>query len=261
MPEINVSVGGLMKKTKEEEIKTSDVGEEIEYSDEAAEEAVEFVPAQQLVGSDSFESTEEIAVTDVGTYGDHLVEGISVESNVKKAVKYVKIPEKVAKYIFAVLYIIVGALCVAIPERIEYSLPYIVGGGLAAISLFNFIFAIITKEYRSAESNKTASSVIFIGLSVMIIIEHEWAHTFIPIVWGVIGLFEGGHAFNLAIARICKGLRPSYYIVKGIIELVVAFLLLYRPEQYGELHIIVFGVSLIIDGVTTAPFINKFLTR
>lgn len=222
-----------------------------------AANGAESIVADALVGGEE----EAAVVTDIGSCGDFLVEEFSVEANVRRASKYIRIPEKVAAYLFSLIYMAVGALCVAIPEKIEVVLPYIVGGILGAGALVQFIFAIITKEYKSMRSNKTASSLILIGLSIMIIIEHEWAHTFIPIVWGVIGLCEAAHAFNHALSRISRGMRPSYYIVKGIIEVVVAFLLLYKPEQYGELHIIVFGVSLILDGIAAMPVVKKFTER
>lgn len=239
--------------TEEEKEKTQ--------SDEVEEEVV-VSDAHELVGGDSdFVDDETAATAEVGSYSDLLIDSFSVESHVQKMVKYVRVPEKVAQYLFAALYLVVGVLCVVIPEKIEFALPYIVGGGMAAAALVTFIFALVTKEYRSTHTNKTAMSFILLGLSVMIILEHEWAHTFIPIVWGVLGLFEGAHAFNHALSRLSRGMRSSYYIIKGITEVVVAFLLLYRPEQYGELHIIVFGVSLILDGITTLPFIKKFLSR
>lgn len=240
----------------EEEDAVEDVTEEIA---DGAEESAEEIPAQMLVGGADEEG--EIAASDIGTYGDLIVEELSVETNVRKVTRFTKVPEKVIQYIFAVLYLAVGALCIAMPHGIEYALPYIVGAGMAAYALVQFIFAIVQKEYRKSNSNRTASALIIAGLSVMIIIDHEWAHTFIPIVWGILGLCEGAHAFNLAISRISHGLRAEYYVIKGIIEVVVAFLLLYKPEEYGELHIIVFGVSLIIDGITIMPFVKKFLTR
>jgi len=220
------------------------------------------VEAHTLVGEEpSEEALEEVSITDFGTYGDRIIDDFSVESQAKSANKHVKIPETAAKYVLSVLYIALGAVCAAIPARIESVLPYVVGGGLLAISLVRFIFAIIEKEYRNTKSNRTASALILIGLSVMILIEHEWAHTFIPIVWGVLGLCEGAHAFNHALSRISRGMRSSYYIIKGIVEVAVAFLLLYKPEEYGELHIIVFGVSLIIDGITTLPALKKLFTK
>lgn len=252
----------LPQNTAEEAAEPEEAVIQAEYGDVYEEEYSTFSDAQQLIGAeDEHAKGEAAAASDVGSYGDYLIEEFSVESNVKKVIKYAKIPEKVAHYLLAVLYLTVGVLCVAIPHHIEFALPYIVGGGMAAVALVTFIFAIVTKEYRSTFTNKTAMSVILMGLSVMIILEHDWAHTFIPIVWGVIGLFEGAHAFNHALSRISRGMRSAYYIIKGVTEVAVAFLLLYRPEQYGELHIIVFGVSLMIDGITTVPFIKNFVSR
>lgn len=202
-----------------------------------------------------------VAAADLGTFGDGIVEGFSVESNAQKVSKIIKIPESVAKYFIGVVYIALGVVCAVIPEKIEFALPYVVGSLLGVIAVVRFIYAIVEKEYISTQSNKTASSLILLGVSIMIFVEHEWAHTFIPIVWGVWGLFEGAHAFNHAFSRIARHKQFIYYLIKGITEVVVAFLLLYEPEQYGELHIIVFGISLILDGIVILPFVHKFVTR
>lgn len=229
--------------------------EEYSYTGYASEE--DFA-AQSLVGDDA---QSEIAAGEATAYGDFILEEYSAESTAKKVSKYIRLPENLAKYVLAAIYLAVGLVCVIIPHDVESVLPYIVGGMLAAVALARFVFAIIEKEYRSTHSNKTASSLILMGLSVMILLEHDWAHTFIPIVWGVIGLAEGAHAFNHALSRISRGMRSAYYIIKGIVEVVVAFLLLYKPEEYAELHIIVFGVSLILDGITVMPIVKKFVAR
>lgn len=207
------------------------------------------------------EIEDETIRDDLGTFGDKVVDTVSLETNVEEVCKHTKLPEVAAKYIMGLVYIVLGAVCAAIPHAIESILPYIVGGILGVFSIVRFIFAMIDKEYEHTHSNKTASSIIMLGVSIMIIIEHEWAHSFIPTVWGVWGLFEGAHAFNHAFARIAKHRRYFFYLVKGVIEIVVAFLLLYDPNQYGEFHIIVFGVSLIFDGVIALPAVHKFLAR
>lgn len=203
----------------------------------------------------------EAMTEDVGTIGDKLIDDVSLEANVASICKRTKLSRTVAKYIMGLTYIILGAVCIAIPKMIEDVLPYIVGSVLGVFAILRFIFAIIDKEYKHTNSNKTSSSLIMIGVSVMILVEHEWAHTFIPTVWGVWGLFEGAHAFNHALSRIANHERFFYFLTKGIIEVVVAFLLLYEPHQYGELHIIVFGISLVLDGLVALPFIHKFVTR
>lgn len=255
-------VGGSVAEDAEENTGRAEEVIEATYGEVPEDEYSTFLPQPEYAHVvDGGEGEIAVAAADIGSYGDYLIEEFSVEANVHKVSKYTKMPQKVAAYMMAVVYLAVGVLCAVIPSRIEHSLPYIVGGALCLMSVVQFVFAIVRKEYKSTESNKTASSLIMLGLSVMIIIEHDWAHTFIPIVWGVLGLFEAAHAFNHALSRISRGMRSAYYIIKGIIELAVAFLLLYKPEQYGELHIIVFGVSLIIDGITTVPVIKKFVAK
>ncbi|MGN0804868.1 MAG: DUF308 domain-containing protein [Candidatus Coproplasma sp.] len=207
------------------------------------------------------EEEEEVTVDGLGTYGDVLVHQMSIESNVKKVHEGFKINESVVAYIMAVLYVIAGVACVIFPHEIEHVLSYVVGGAMLLGSIVQFIVAIITKEYKKTNTNKTAWSVIVMGLSVMILLLPEWGHNFVIIIWGILGLFEGARAFNHALARISRGMRCSYYIIKGIVEVSIAFLLLYDSTKYGELHIIVFGVSLALDGITVMPFWKKILDK
>lgn len=201
-----------------------------------------------------------------GGYGDVLIEGFSAENNVPKVARVTGLPEGTVNYLFAAIYFIVGVLCVAITEQIASVLPYIVGGMMILIGLIQFIVAIIKREYRQIKTNKTATSLIIIALGAMILVEHinsnEWAITFISIVWGILGLFEGAHAFNHAFKRIAEGERCVYYIIKGLIECVVAFMLLYQPVDHDihHFHIIVFGINLIFDSITMIPKIKNFLS-
>jgi uncharacterized membrane protein HdeD (DUF308 family) len=132
---------------------------------------------------------------------------------------------------------------------------------MAAIGLGQFIFAIKTKEYVHTNSNKTAMSLILMALAVLILIEKSSADTIIAIAWGFLGLLEGAHAFNHAFSRIARSERCSYYLVKGIIEAVLAFMLLYDPVNHLQLHIFVFGINLIFDAVTMFPPIKNYLSK
>lgn len=218
------------------------------------------VTATEAAVIQSAETTEE-TIRDLDTFDDNFLEAISAESNIEAVCKRTKLSAVFVKYFMGIVYIVLGAVCAAIPKQIESVLPYIVGSIVGTFAIIRFVFAMIDKEYEHTHSNKTASSIIMLGVSIMILIEHEWAHSFIPTVWGVWGLFEGAHAFNHAFARIAKHRRFFFYLVKGVIEVIVAFLLLYEPQKYGELHIIVFGVSLIFDGLIALPAVHKFLTR
>lgn len=203
----------------------------------------------------------EHAMADAVRSGDFIIEEFSPQTNARAVEKIAHLKEDTILYLLSAVYIIVGALCVSITSHMTFALPYIVGAMMAVVGVVRFVFAIKSREYVHTESNKTASSLILMALSVLILLDSAWASVFIPTVWGILGLFEGAHAFNHAFSRIARGMRSAYYIVKGIAELVFAFLLLYDPLHHIDLHLIIFGVQLIFRGVTAIPALKKRLSK
>jgi uncharacterized membrane protein HdeD (DUF308 family) len=195
--------------------------------------------------------------TIANSYGDFVVEEFSTTSLAPHFTKLVKLPHNLTSYLFAVIFVTFGILCVAITAKVQLAFPYIVGGVMIFYGLVKLVVGIINKEYREEHTNGTIASVIFIALGIMIIVEdYDWDMVFIAVVWGVIGLIEGAHALKRAFDKILKGQRCVYYILKGCVELVLAFLLLHDFEHIST-HIIVFGVQLIFDGITMLPQVRR----
>lgn len=202
-----------------------------------------------------------------GSYGDFIVEEFSAEHNVSRVAEFTRLPANTATYIVAAVYFIVGVLCVSITRSVTEILPYIVGGMMVLLGTVRFISAIIHKEYRQIKTNKTATSLILAALGIMILVQqfddsNDSAVMLISIVWGILGLFEGAHAFNHAFKRIANSERCVYYLIKGIIECVVGFMLLYQPDSHDAhfFHVVVFGANLIFDAITMIPQVKTFLT-
>lgn len=238
---------------------------EVKKNTAAEEQVISYSECEEVFDAGEVKYTE-LREEEAESYGDVIIEEFSAESNVPRLSRITRIPENVMLYIFAVVYLVVGVVCVAIPEHVASVLPYIVGGMMIVIGLAQFIVAVIRKEYKQIKTNRTATSLIIVALGIMIFVEHfnasEWAITFISIIWGILGLFEGAHAFNHAFKRIAEGERCVYYIIKGIIECVVAFMLLYQPSDHDihHFHIIVFGINLIFDSITMMPKVKSFIS-
>ena len=237
-------------------------GEEIPYSAETANTSVE----GEYV-ADEEESEHEPSVH-ISSYGDFIIEEFSAEQNAKRLVSVTKIPHTVALYIMAAVNLILGVLCVSITGIIAEVLPYIVGAMMIAVGLVQFVVAIIHKEYKEVKTNKTVTFFLVAVLGVMIILQeldstNDSAIMLVSVIWGVLGLFEGAHAFNHALYRIANSERCAYYIIKGLLECVVAFMLLYRPDSHEihHFHIIVFGANLIMDAFTMLPPVKKLLAH
>ncbi len=200
------------------------------------------------------------------SYGDFLVEEFSAETNVPRLAKLIRLPERAVTYIFAAVYFVVGVLCVAITDKVTEVLPYIVGGMMIVIGVVRFIIAIVHHEYRHLKTNQTATSLILAALGAMIIYQQFDANNnsalmLISVAWGILGLFEGAHAFNHAFKRIANSERCIYYLIRGLVECAVAFMLLYRPDNEAahHFHILVFGINLLLDSVTMIPQVKAFL--
>lgn len=216
------------------------------------------------------ENDGETAVTDalaVENVPELMVEALSAEHNAQRLSEAIRLPKRVAVYLVAAVYFVVGVLCVSITSYITVVLPYIVGAMLVLVGAVGFVFSLVHRDYKSVKTNKTATFLLALGLGILIIFEEFDPKSdpimLISIIWGVFGLFEGAHAFNHAITRIANSERCVYYIIKGIAECVVAFMMLYRPESHEAhfFHIVVFGISLIIDAVTMIPKIKQFLSK
>lgn len=250
------SYTGYSKNTVSEMAQFKDNDEVYTYSG-YGEELVDAVASESAVA-------EEVHTN---SYGDFIIEEFSAETNVPRIAQITKLPTTVVTYGFALAYLIIGVLCVTITESITEVLPYVVGAMMIIIGLVRFILALVQHEYRSLKTNRTATSLIVVALGAMIIFQqfdatNDSAVMLISVVWGILGLFEGARAFNHAFKRIANSERCVFYLIKGLVEVVVAFMLLYRPGSHDahHFHIIVFGANLIFDAILMIPQVKNFLT-
>lgn len=236
------------------------VSEETESAEETAnidESAAEEITEDELAVAEAV--TENIP--------ELMVEGLSAEHNVSRLAFITKLPKNIATYIVAAIYFIVGVLCVSVTRHITVALPYIVGAIMMLVGISGFIISLVRRDYKNIKTNKIATYILTVLLGAMVILEEIDPQIdpimLISIIWGVFGLFEGAHAFNHAITRITKSERCVYFLIKGIVECAVAFMMLYHPESHEAhfFHIVVFGISLIIDAVTMIPKIKEFLSK
>ena len=236
------------------------VSEETESAEETAN--IDEPAAEEI-------TEDELAVAEAVTENipELMVEGLSAEHNVSRLAFITKLPKNIATYIVAAIYFIVGVLCVSVTRHITVALPYIVGAIMMLVGISGFIISLVRRDYKNIKTNKIATYILTVLLGAMVILEEIDPQIdpimLISIIWGVFGLFEGAHAFNHAITRITKSERCVYFLIKGIVECAVAFMMLYHPESHEAhfFHIVVFGICLIIDAVTMIPKIKEFLSK
>ena len=252
----------ITEKTETEENSVESEGEDISYSVDTDKNPVE----NEYVAEE--EESEHEPTAHISSCGDFIIEEFSAEQNASRLVSVTKMSKNVATYIMAAVNFVLGVLCVSITNIIAEVLPYIVGAMMIIVGIVQFVVAIVHKEYKEVKTNKTVTFFLVAALGIMIILQeldstNDSAIMLISVVWGILGLFEGAHAFNHALHRIANSERCAYYIIKGLLECVVAFMLLYRPDSHEihHFHIIVFGANLILDAITMLPPVKKLLAH
>jgi uncharacterized membrane protein HdeD (DUF308 family) len=230
------------------------LGETDSLTNNSSPRTVAFIPDDEEY---SYSGYGEQAATSSMGYGDYIVEEFSTEKIAPKFSHFTRLPFEVTTYIFAVIYVVFGIFCVGFTDIVMSIFPYIVGGVMIAYGGTKLVVGIVRKEYLSEKTNETVSSAIFVAVGIMIIVEdYDWDMVFISVVWGILGLMEGAHAFKRAITKMVAAQPCVYYMMKGCIEVILAFLLLHDFDHIS-VHIIVFGIQLIFDGITSLPQVRR----
>lgn len=164
-----------------------------------------------------------------------------------------------AAKVFAVLQIMLGALCMLFTEQIYSIFPFILGYLMIATGICDIYRSIVTKEFQQAETKLASHGIVTLLLGCAILYHHRNADSIIGSIWGVIGLIKGTETLNLAIYK-CSARTPFVgKMIHGMIELVLGILLLIDPLSAVKHHLFILGIELIAVGIQAATATKKKL--
>ncbi|MCD8200507.1 MAG: hypothetical protein LUD47_00350 [Clostridia bacterium] len=256
----------------EDTVQFRDSEEELSYS--AYSKGAESFPGYGGI----FEEEEE---EEGGGYAEEIVEEFTANTAIKRVVRFTHMSENRARYIVLWSYfafgLILATLSLVLDEIYEMEIitkifPFVAGSLLFIFGTVRFVRALIRKEYLETEKQSMATPIIFIILAVMILVDtsfavtggeegeelYIWANVFIGVVWGVYGLVEAARAFNHAISGASKHENVTYFVIRGLIELVFSILLIYDPMEHIALHLVIFGLEVMFSAITHMPFIRNY---
>lgn len=144
----------------------------------------------------------------------------------------------------AVVMVLVGVVCLAMPHAVVDALPYILG---IAMILSGLLWGGASVALRKpGEDPVVGRALVLVVLGVFSMIEGVASIGFLGIAWGLLGLNKAGEEFDAAIAAIRN--REPFFIALAfnIVELVLALLLIVNPFENIEHHVIVLGIQLIL---------------
>ena len=155
-------------------------------------------------------------------------------------------------FVFCVLAIVLGVLCVVFAEAFATAIPYVVGALVIIDGIYTLINYFLRKDIALPNNFALAQGLINIVLGILILLSTEFFSMAFGIIVAICLLVYGLFQLNLCINL--KKLNKSYIwdIVEAILLIVFAILLLVFSNSAMEIIMIVIGSGMIIVGLYVA---------
>ena len=159
-------------------------------------------------------------------------------------IKRQSIPGKAA-LIASLLFPLVGVACLAAPDAIMGSLPYILGCLMLLVGAADLATDFLDDE-KETGSISQGSDIVMIVVGATLLFQGTALLHLVGVTWGFIGLSKATAELDEALhARRAK--KPYVLVtLSGIIEMVLGTLLITSPLANIEHHVLLLGIELIL---------------
>jgi len=150
-----------------------------------------------------------------------------------------------------VLLVVLGITVILMRNSFTAYVHIIVGAAMLVLCTAMLCDTLWEKSYRNRHDRKLPTALVGLVLGVLILINEENSIPFIAVAWGISGLESGITELSHAIYNIVHHRRSAYHLIHGLIETVLAVLLVFDPvEKIGE-HIFILGLEMLAHALTT----------
>ncbi|MCI9190947.1 MAG: hypothetical protein HFH84_15315 [Lachnospiraceae bacterium] len=169
----------------------------------------------------------------------------------------------------SLLYIVLGAVTVAIPETMVRTLGYLVGVLFILVGAVSMICYLLRDASRNYDRNDFGYGLVGIAVGVLFLYKVEWITSLVPVILGVLVLASGcvklQHVIDMK--RLDCGNWVAVLIL-AVINVIFGVVLIANPFQTVILLFQLVGAGLIFSGITdcitvvyVADRMKEFLDR
>lgn len=155
-------------------------------------------------------------------------------------------------FVFCVIAIVLGILCVAFAEEFAVAIPYVIGALVIIDGIYTLINYFLRKDIALPNNFALAQGLINIVLGILILLSTEFFAKAFGIILAICLLVYG--LFQLNVCINLRKLSKSFMwdLVEALLLVVFAILLLIFSNSAMEIVIIVLGSGMIIVGLYVA---------
>lgn len=145
--------------------------------------------------------------------------------------------------------LIIGALCLLIPDVMYQGFPYLFGLPMILGGTMGICASVHFGEYQRQETKLISTSLISILVGCTIIAAGPNADGLIGCVWGVVGFAKASEELNESIFRMSYREKWGGKLLIACIEFALALSLIFDPMKNVRAHTVVLGCeSLVLAG-------------
>ena len=166
--------------------------------------------------------------------------------------------------IVIIMEIILGALCIIMPEVLYPITPFLSSILLVGVGVFRIVVAVRHKEYKTLDTDHISQGIVNVVSGIAVFILMHDGIGLVGSIWGLIGMNRGAKELNKAIYRISHKRKDWHLIMLlAIFGLVCSLLLLIDPVNKMHEHMAFIGLEIIFiaidNGVNSREVVRRFV--
>jgi len=150
-----------------------------------------------------------------------------------------------------ILYIVLGAVALVIPETMERTLGYLIAVVLILAGAVSMITYLLRDAYQNYYHNDFMYGMVIIAVGIAVLYKVEVVVSLVPFILGLLILTSG----FVKLQDVIDMKRMEYgnwigMLVLAVANVVLGILVLFKPFQTATLLFRILGIGLIFCGVT-----------
>ena len=148
-----------------------------------------------------------------------------------------------------IIFLIIGLICILVPELVAGGLPYILGA--AMLLACAQLTSAYVKNYKQIENDSEKLSLgLMMGImGAFFLVKGQKALGAIGTTWAMIGIIKASKSLNLLVRAIHVRAGWLALTAEFAIRIGLALLLLFDPFEHITAHIAILGLEIIFSQV------------
>ena len=153
--------------------------------------------------------------------------------------------------LISALYIVLGIVCIVIPETMVRTLGYLIGALLIIAGAVSMICYLLREAHQNYYRNDFVNGLVSIAIGIIVLYKVDWLIELVPIILGVLVLASGCSKLQDVIDM--KRMEYGSWVAMlflAVINVIFGVVIIFNPFETAVLLFQLVGVGLIFSGAT-----------